>query len=194
MIIGLDIDDVIYRTSEAVKTALAGFGGFDISMQMDIMRGDVRIPAVKKFWEENLVTLIREYDLMEGAAEGIGRLKDRHKIILITARGNKCYPGAEEVTREILAKDGIVYDSIVYNSLDKARDCEKNEIELFIDDSPKNCLEVAKKLRIPVVGFASGVTKRELDRNGVFNVDNWGDLERVVSEIVSGKSVVEIGL
>lgn len=192
MIIGLDIDDVIYQTGEMVKRLLTDFDGLDASTKMEIMRGTVVLPVVKKFWEDNFLTISKEDKIVEGAVEGISKLRKRHKVILVTARGDEHYPGIEKVMKEMLAKDGVEYDGLVFNSLDKAVDCERLGVELFVDDSPRNCLEVMEKLKIPVVGFASEITRDELKRKKIFSVDNWADLEKAVAKIADGEKVAGV--
>lgn len=189
MIIGIDIDDVIYQTSEAMKSLLDGFDDLDSKMKMEILRGNVDIPVVKKIWKDSFLAICKQDKIVEGAVEGVERLRRKHKVFLITARGDENYPGMEEVTREMLVKDGVEYDKIIFNSLDKAKDCEAEGVRLFVDDSPRNCAEVAEKAKIPVVGFATEVTRDELKKRKIFSVGNWADLEKVIREITDGEEI-----
>ena len=121
MIIGLDIDDVIFnKTSEALKNVLDECEDEEIlSHKLDIMRGDA------------------------------------------------------------------------INSKDKAEDCRKNNVNLFVDDSPKNCLEVQQKLKIPVIGFESDITREEMIRNNIRSVSTWVKLLELINQICSKKDNME---
>ncbi len=191
MIIGLDIDDVIFKTSEALKNVLDECEDEEIlSHKLDIMRGDAINSKVRKFLKDNGVPAMKKAKPMENVAESIKKLREEsNKIILITARGNITFPGSEEVTIEALRENGIEYDAIIYNSKDKAEDCRKNNVNLFVDDSPKNCLEVQQKLKIPVIGFESDITREEMIRNNIRSVSTWVKLLELINQICSKKII-----
>ena len=194
MIIGLDIDDVIFKTSEALKSILDECEDEEIlNHKLDIMRGDTINSKVGQFLKDNGVPAMKKATPMENAAETIKKLREQsNKIILITARGNITFPGSEKVTFEVLNKNGIEYDEIIYNSKDKAEDCRKNNVNLFIDDSPKNCLEVQQKLKIPVIGFKSDITSKEMERCNIRSVSTWIELLELINKICSKKNDIKI--
>lgn len=185
MIIGLDIDDVIFKTSEAFKTILDKCEDEEIlSHKLDIMRGDAINSKVGQFLKDNGVPAMKRAKPMENVAESIKKLREQaNKIILITARGNINFPESEKVTIETLRENKIEYDAIIYNSKDKAEDCRKNNVNLFVDDSPKNCLEVQQKLKIPVIGFESDITKEEMIRNNIISVSSWINLLELINQM-----------
>lgn len=194
MIIGLDIDDVIFRTSEALKTILDECDDEEIiSHKLDIMRGNAISDKVGQFIKDNGVPTMKKAKPMENASETIKKLRKQSiKIILITTRGNGILPGSEEVTEKALRKYGIEYDEIIYNSKDKAEDCGKSNVELFIDDSPKNCLEVQQKLGIQVIGFESDITREEMARSNIKGVSTWAELSEVINQIISRRNEIEL--
>ena len=194
MIIGLDIDDVIFKTGKEIKIMLDKCKDEEIlSHKLDIMRGDAINSKVGQFLKDNAVTAMKKAEPMENVAESIKKLREQsNKIILITARGNITFPGSEEFTPEILRENGIEYDEIIYNSKDKAEDCRKNNINLFVDDSPKNCLEVQQKLKIPVIGFESDITKEEMTRNNIRSVNTWVKLLELINQIHLKRDDVEM--
>lgn len=194
MIIGLDIDDVIFKTSEALKTILDECEDEEIlSHKLDIMRGDAINSKIGQFLKDYGVPLMKKAKPMENVTESIKKLREQsNKIILITARGNITFPGSEKVTIETLRENEIEYDAIIYNSKDKAEDCRKNNVNLFVDDSPKNCLEVQQKLKIPVIGFESDITREELIRNNIRSVSTWINLLELINQICSKKDNIEM--
>ena len=193
MIIGLDIDDVIFKTSEALKTILDECEDEEIlSHKLDIMRGDAINSKVGQFLKDNGVPAMKKAKPMKNVTESIKKLREQsNKIILITARGNITFPGSEKVTIETLRENEIEYDAIIYNSKDKAEDCRKNNVNLFVDDSPKNCLEVQQKLKIPVIGFESDITREEMIRNNIRSVSTWINLLELINQICSKKDNME---
>lgn len=182
MVIGLDIDDVIFSTSEYMGSVLADLDDARLdAIKLDIMRGDVDVPGVREFLVKYLPLAIVGSPVMDGAVEMIADLRAAgNKIVLITARGDCNFPGTEKLNEEVLARNGILYDEIVYNSADKVEACAKYGVEVFVDDSPKNCVEVSNELGIFVVGFESGITAEELRRSGVASVRDWGELKKVI--------------
>lgn len=189
MIIGLDIDDVIFDTSGVLRDVLGKLENEKISeIKLDIMRGDRKVPGVSEFLEKYLIVAVENAKLMPDAARVIHDLReDGDKIILITARGEKNFPGTGTVNERVLKEAGIEYDSIVYDSPDKVDACRENGVEVFVDDSPKNCMEVVRELGIPVIGFASQVTREGLLKAKIPSVDNWKDLEAMILKMKEEK-------
>ena len=184
MIIGLDVDDVIFDTSKTMSGILGEVKDEELtSRKLDVMRGDVSIPTVAKFLKEYLIVAVKEGEAKPGVAEAIHRLRENgNKVVLITARGEKNFPGTVAANEKALKDAGVEYDKIIYDSPDKVDACRENEVEIFVDDSPKNCVAVKRELGIPVIGFESDITGEGLREAGVLSVDNWEDLEKRILE------------
>ena len=180
MIIGLDIDDVIFDTSKVMSEILGEIKDEElISRKLDVMRGDVSIPVVAEFLKKHLVIAVKEGRAKLGAAEVIHKLhEDGNKIILITARSEENFPGMMVANEKALRDAGIEYDKVVYDSADKIDACRENGVEIFVDDSPKNCMEVRRELGIPVIGFESDITRESLHEAGIPSVNSWKELEK----------------
>ena len=67
--------------------------------------------------------------------------------------------------------------------MDKVKICKENNIDLFVDDSPKHCLEVSKNLEIPVIGFLSDINKDEMIKNKISCVASWDELYNIVTKM-----------
>ena len=188
MIIGLDVDDVIFDTSKAVLEILGDIEDEELKKhKLDIMRGDASTPVVAKFLQKYLIVAVKEGKPKPGAAKVIHKLREEgNKIILITARGEKNFSGTAAENEKALRKAGIEYDKIIYDSADKVDACRENGVEIFVDDSPKNCVEVNRELSIPVIGFESDITREGLREAGVPGVDNWEELEERILGNVNG--------
>lgn len=187
MIIGVDIDDVIFESSESFATILEKCNDEEIlNHKLDLMRGKSDNIKVKEFLKENVISVIKNAKPKENARSIIKLLRDNsNKIVLITARGDIRFPGSQEITENALKKYQIEYDDIIYNSDDKAKDCKENNIELFIDDSPQNCIEVKNNLNIPTIGFKSIVTCNEFDKTNLICVSSWNELYEKLKSIIN---------
>ena len=127
---------------------------------------------------------------MQNVAETFDKLREQsNKIILITARGNIRFPGSEEITFRRLKEHGINYDGIVFNSNDKVKVCKDNNIDIFIDDSPKHCLEVSENLGIPVIGFESVINREEMQKNNIRCISSWDELDNALEAISQKRSL-----
>ena len=187
MIIGLDIDDVIFDTSEYLGSILEDLRDEELDkLKLEIMRGNYMIPKVKEFLAKYLLTTVENAKIKEGASETIKELKEQgNTIILVTARGDEAFPGSEEKSEQALAKNNVVYDKVIYNCQKKAETCKVNNIDIFVDDSPKNCAEVRAELGIPVIGFESAITANGLKEANIPSVKNWEELKEALAKIIA---------
>lgn len=194
MIIGLDIDDVIFNTSEYLGGILEGLQDNELNnLKLEIMRGNYTVPKVRDFLAKYLPQTVENAKIKEGASETIKELKKQgHTIILITARGNLAFPGSEEKSEQALTKNNIVYDKVIYNCQGKADACKANDINIFVDDSPKNCLEVQTELGIPVIGFESVITAGGLREANISSVKTWDELKEAFAKILATKATASI--
>ena len=183
--IGLDIDDVIFKTSNELKKLLDGCDDEEIIQhKLDIMRGEAVNKKVGDFLQSNVIPTIKVALPMDDVATYIKKIRGNHnKIILITARGDNFFPSSEEITFDRLKKYDIEYDDIIFNCVDKVKICKENNIDLFVDDSPKHCLEVSKNLEIPVIGFLSDINKDEMIKNKISCVASWDELYNIVTKM-----------
>ena len=182
MILGFDIDDVIFKTSEALKSVLDKCEDEEITKhKLDIMRGDAINKKIGQFLNDNVIPTIKIAKPMDNVAKVIKNLrKQSNKIVLITARGDERFPGSEDITKQLLDEYEIEYDGIIYNCNDKAKACKEHNIQFFVDDSPKHCLDVKQELGIPVIGFESDINREEMSKNQIECVRSWIELlERI---------------
>lgn len=182
--LGIDIDDVIFNTSRELKNILKECNDEEIiEHKLDIMRGEAVNKKIGEFLKENVIPTISVAKPMKDVSKYIKKLRESNKVILITARGDKMFPGSEEITINLLNQYGIEYDNIIFNSIDKVKICKENNIDFFVDDSPRHCLEVSKKLNIPVIGFKSYINKDEMLKNNIKCVSSWKELYNIIKNI-----------
>lgn len=147
MNIGIDIDDTITYTYETLVPIIALRYGLNIS-KMFRKRPTYKVlettlPNYDNFVINNFSTLAKMVPLKEGVVDILKRLKEQgHKIIFITARNYKEYNDPYLISKNYLDLNGIPYDKLIVNSLDKGKDCLLENIDIFIDDNVDNCKNV----------------------------------------------------
>jgi uncharacterized HAD superfamily protein len=95
------------------------------------------------FFNKYFQSIIEETTPYFFAVETINKLKEEgHEIILITARWNDIGVDTESITKKWLKKHGIKYDKFIMNAQDKGEVAFENKLDVFVDDSLKNCLSV----------------------------------------------------
>ncbi len=177
--IGIDLDDTISSSNEMfIKYAKLYNKEKKINFKIDETQWDLdksfgwNDNNYKEFCKQYLRTLLNEAEIKYNAAEKINKLKkEGYKIIIITSRNEKELNDMYSFTEKWLKNHNINYDKLIINSLQKEEECLKNKVNIFIDDNMKNCMNVYKKLQIPVFLF-----------DGLYNTnDKYSNIERVYS-------------
>lgn len=177
--IGIDLDDTISSSNEMfIKYAKLYNKEKKINFKIDETQWDLdksfgwNDNNYKEFCKQYLRTLLNEAETKYNAAEKINKLKNEgYKIIIITSRNEKELNDMYAFTEKWLKNHNINYDKLIINSLQKEEECLKNKVNIFIDDNMKNCINVYKKLQIPVFLF-----------DGLYNTnDKYSNIERVYS-------------
>lgn len=177
--IGIDLDDTISSSNEMfIKYAKLYNKEKKINFKIDETQWDLdksfgwNDNNYKEFCKQYLRTVLNEAETKYNAAEKINKLKDEgYKIIIITSRNEKELNDMYSFTEKWLKNHNINYDKLIINSLQKEEECLKNKVNIFIDDNMKNCMNVYKKLQIPVFLFDS-----------LYNAnDKYSNIERIYS-------------
>lgn len=156
MNIGIDIDDTIANTYDVLFNYAQNYTINDIGKEIkDVNRNSITHMYCTAFhnWnkEEDKEFLDKYYEKTVlkvqpkmYAVENIKRLKESgDKIYLITARFLSDKFDVEKLTKDWLEKYGIPYDKLILNSQNKVIAAKENDIDIFVDDSIKNCTEMA---------------------------------------------------
>ena len=189
MIIGLDIDDTITDTFGVMFAYAEKFMLEDLKRDIQINpTTDVAdtgyVQALHawnredelRFFNKYYKNLIDETVPYHFAVETINKLKEEgHKIILITARFDTDNVFVEEPTKAWLEKHNIKYDKLIIDAQNKGEVAAENNIDLFVDDSIKNCISVANKgIKTYIMENKCNV---ECNHSNVKRVYSWPHLE-----------------
>ena len=157
MIIGIDIDDTITDTYEVMVNYAQQYT-IDVLNREPILReGNCNthfytqylhgwkdgedIEFLKEYYEK----IINEVKPKTLAVEYLKKLHDEgHKIILITARWETEEANIEKLTQEWVESNNIPYDKLIINAENKLIAAKQENINIFIDDSFKNCKMVSE--------------------------------------------------
>jgi len=110
------------------------------------------------FWNDAIKHYIKE-PARNYASEVIKKLKkEGNEIYIITARtSNLTYTDdidtkkMHKLVRKWLKKYNIYYDKLIFSKEDKLEICLENNIDIMIEDKPKNINDISKK--IPVICY-----------------------------------------
>ncbi len=116
----------------------------------------------------------------ENVVEVINKLKnDGNEIIIITARDSEFHDDPYKYSKDWLDKNNIYYDKLVVNARNKEDACIEEEIDLFIDDSKSNCLNV-KKAGIKTIRVCNVI---EENNSNLICFNNWNDIYSYIQTI-----------
>lgn len=180
MKIGIDVDDVLTNSSEKIREYLGRYekSGDGEKYIVEVMKGEIPTENIKKFWDKYINEILKMVTVKENAINVINRLLENgHQIIFITSRGEKRFAGSEETTLQYLKNHDISYTDIIFNSFSKQIDCQKNNIDIMIDDSIRNC-EAVQESGIRAIVFTSEINKN-METN-VERVESWLELEKKI--------------
>jgi len=193
MRIGIDIDDTIadtyevmfayaqhYTINELGRTGEIKNEVTNHHFYAEIMHNWSQEEA-ENFWNQyyEKIQYIKPFTL---AVEVLQKLKaEGNEIVLITARYPASHFDIKKVTLEWLKTNNIPYDEIEIIREGKAQVALDKKVDLFIDDSFKNCTEVAN------VGIKSYLmdtrTNKGLSAENVTRVYSWSDIyDRIKKE------------
>lgn len=194
MNIGIDIDDTISETFETLLPYAQKYTIEDLKRKSEVkidsncanhfyivyMNGWNEQEAMV-FWEEYYAEILRDLNVKKFAAEVINKLrKQGHKIYLITARWDMKKDNVEEITKQWLKDNNVEYDGLFLNASDKLELAKENNIDIFIDDSFKNCKKIADNTKAKVYMMNSRVNGI-LDDEKIQRVFSWPEVYDLIN-------------
>ena len=192
MKIGIDIDNTLTKVQEKLNKAAFDYANSlgknikDCNISMKDINNDGDTYRKKfKFNNEELKYFLKEIQEnitnnaspRENAKEVIDKLKnDGHQIYIITAMDSEFHDDPYMYSKNWLDKNKIYYDKLIVNARNKKDVCEKEEIDLFIDDQPNNCLQILN------AGIkAIMITDNDDNFDGIINLKNWNDIYNFIN-------------
>lgn len=180
--IGIDIDDTLTNTFDYLIPAVAEFYNMDIDYLKEHKISYTSLtPEMKEkeleFARTYFDKLIPNTPIKPDAAEYIRKIKKLgHKITIITARSNIFYEDSYKLSAEYLTRNGILFDELIC-SFDKAGVCKEQNIDIFIDDSIRQCNTV-KSVGIKTLLFVSKINEENEEHQKVYT---WQDVYHYIA-------------
>ena len=152
MNIGIDIDDTISNTFETFLPYLEKFVCQDLNRKLDlnlssridyyniVEKYGLSEEEARVFWTKYYVLMLENVKPKENAVEIVNKIKENgNKIVLITARIDDEIVDARAITEKWLEVNKINYDKLIINSHNKLEIAKEEKIDIFVDDSIRNC-------------------------------------------------------
>ena len=183
MRIGVDIDGVLNDIGEWHYSC-----GFKFCIENNIDRGfnpykymmeeqfGLTDEENYRFWKEYIFDLMVSIPTRPYAAKVLGLLQEMgHEIVILTARDNRYLTNQYANTmnfyvEEWLTKNGIPYDEIIAGSGRKKEKCQKNKIDIMIEDKASNVKDISDI--IPVLCFDAPYNQN-INKENVTRVYSW---------------------
>ena len=195
MNIGIDIDDTISETFEALLPYSQKYTIEDLKRKSEInLRGDLSnhfyIVYVNgwseqealAFWEKYYAEILRQLNIKKFASEVISKLKkEGHKIYLITARWDMRADNVKEITEKWLKDNNVEYDELIINASDKLKIAQEKNIDIFIDDSFKNCKSISDNTTAKVY-IMNTKANENLEDKDIKRVYSWPEVYSLVNQ------------
>lgn len=187
MRIGIDIDGVLTD----MERFLADYGSkFCVENDISLNIENIEYDEFKtfnwteeqgiKFWNEYIIYYATKYPARDLASEVIKKLKEEgHEIYIITARNDygvpKEYIGKmrDEIVPRWLKENEIPYSKIIYTEGSKLPYVVGNYIELMIEDSPINIVDISSK--VPTFCY-NNLYNKDVKGENITRVYSWYDI------------------
>lgn len=185
MNIGLDLDGVIVDSETSFRVYEEIFAIEDLNhrkiINFEEPKYQERYDWTKEeqdiFNKKYLKKAAEESSLMPGFLTIFNKLKALDfKFILITARGRFIKEMKDDAIR-FLNENNIVFDKYFWNVHDKLEICQKENIDVMIDDDHR-IIQQLSDAKIKTLYFRDTNLKRLEESNYIHEVNNWGDIYR----------------
>lgn len=178
MVIGIDIDDTVLSTTEAITSSFGNSNGMMKSIKDAMQNYNIKIPISMI----NMEKWLQDVKVKDNAVGVINRLKEKgHTIIFITARNSEYFKDPEVFTIKQLQSFGFSYDKLIVGQMDgKYLACKENNIELMIDDKISTCEGLVEK---GIDSIVYNVKTNEDIETKLKRFDTWLEIEKYIDEL-----------
>lgn len=194
MRIGIDIDDTLTDIKEELIEAGEKYArslGKDIKVDKNFEDKNnngnkwqemfqFNYEELKYFLKDIQESITNKAKPRKNVVEVINKLKnDGNEIIIITARDSEFHDDPYKYSKDWLDKNNIYYDKLIVNARNKEDACIEEKIDLFIDDSKSNCLNV-KNAGIKTIRVCNEI---ENSNSNLICFNNWNDIYSYIQTI-----------
>ena len=190
MKIGIDLDGVVFDSEQLFRVNEEIFDIDELKGNNLINREEPKIDgrynwteeARQKFTKDYFLSTSMECTIMPGFKTVYQKLRELgHEFVVITARGEKIKEMAEDAKR-ILKENDIEFDKYYFGFSDKLEICQKENIELMIDDDWRIVKKISEN-NIKTLYFRDTNLMKLEENEYLKEVNNWGDIYRVMKNM-----------
>ncbi len=195
MNIGIDIDDTISNTFETFLPYMKKFVEQDLNRKLNLNLSSkidyynitekygLSETETRTFWESYYIPMLESVKPKDSAVDVINFLKDNgNRIVLITARIDDEIVDARAITEKWLEENNIKYDKLIINSHNKLEIAKQENIDIFIDDSIRNC-EMVLSGDIKTYMFSTK-NNEYYENKDIEKVASWDEFYEKVKEVI----------
>lgn len=187
MKIGIDLDGVVIDSETTFRT-------YEEIFDIDILNGNNLInreepkfqarynwtkEQEKEFIEKYFLKISKESNLMSGFMAIYELLKQQgNEFVVITARGGFIKEMKDDAIR-LLNENNIKFDKYYWHIDDKLEICQKENVDIMIDDDWKIIKKLAEN-KIKTLYFRDTNLMKLEENEYIKEVNNWGDIYRYI--------------
>lgn len=187
MKIGIDLDGVVIDSEATFRT-------YEEIFDIDTLKGNNLInkeepkfqaryhwteEQKQEFIEKYFLTVSKESNLMSGFIGVYNLLKKQgHEFVVITARGGFVKEMKDDAIR-LLEENKIKFDKYYWKIDDKLEVCQKEKVDIMIDDDWRIIKELADN-HIKTLYFRDTNLVKLEENEYIKEVNNWGDIYRMI--------------
>ena len=187
MKIGIDLDGVVIDSETSFRT-------YEEIFDIDILNGNNLInreepkfqarynwtkEQEKEFIEKYFLKISKESNLMSGFMAIYELLKQQgNEFVVITARGGFIKEMKDDAIR-LLNENNIKFDKYYWHIDDKLEICQKENVDIMIDDDWKIIKKLAEN-KIKTLYFRDTNLMKLEENEYIKEVNNWGDIYRYI--------------
>lgn len=192
---GIDIDDTISNTFDTFLPFMKKFVENDLNKKLDlnltnkidyydlVKKYNLSNEEAQKFWEDYYITILENVVPKKSSVEVINKIKENgNKVILITARVDDERVNVRAITEKWLDRNNIKYDKLIINSQNKLEIAENENIDIFLDDSIRNC-EMVSSGDIKTYMFLS-VNNEYYENENIVKIKTWDEFYENIREVI----------
>lgn len=191
MKIGFDLDGVIFDTEKSYRTYSEIYDLNVLKRNSIINSSEVKLQNRYNWTKEEQTDFFNKYNLkifqeatiMPGCKEVLRLLhSEGHELILITALGLFVKEG-QELTEKVFKQNKIcVFNKCYWDVSNKKEICESENIDIFVDDYDKECIEIASS-KNNVIYLKDAESASISNNQYVKTLYNWGELYRYIKNL-----------
>ena len=189
--IGIDLDGVVFDSATTFRTYEEIYDVKELKKNSLIdkyepnyqQRYNWSIKEQNVFAQKYFLEVSQNSTLMAGFKKVYELLKkEKIEFIVISARGGLIPKMIDDATR-ILKENNIVFDKYYFKQSNKLDVCQKEKIDLMIDDD-YHIIELLSNSKIKTLYYRDTNLKKLEENNYLKELNNWGEIYRYIMDMI----------